>query len=96
MVPMAMPLLAGPGAITSVMVLASSPAPQHWAHLGIILIAIALVFSLAYLVLRSSARIKVLLGRTGITAIQRIMGLLLAALSLQFIVQGVVAMVRGI
>lgn len=95
MVPMAMPLLAGPGAITSVMVLASTPAPQRWIHLGLILIAIALVFALAYLILRSSARIKTLLGKTGITAIQRIMGLLLAALSLQFIVQGIVAMVKA-
>lgn len=96
MVPMAIPLLAGPGAITSVMVLASAPSADPETQWIKVLGAIALVFVLSYWVLRSSARLKALLGRNGITAIQRIMGLLLAALSFQFLVQGLVPLVRSI
>lgn len=97
-VPFATPLLAGPGAITSVVVFgaghgeAGAEAGPPWALLG----AIVLVFLAAYLILRSAQPIRRLLGKSGITVVQQMMGLLLAALSLQFIVQGLVPLVKGL
>ena len=96
-VPFATPLLSGPGAITSVVVFSTGlgGADPLGQQRLILLGAIALVFSLSYLILRSAIPIKRLLGRSGITVVQQMMGLLLAALSLQFIVQGLVSLVKG-
>lgn len=95
-VPFATPLLAGPGAITSVVVFGSghgdAQAGPPWELLG----AILLVFLIAYLVLRSALPLRRLLGKSGITVVQQMMGLILAALSLQFIVQGLVPLVKGL
>lgn len=94
LVPVAIPMLAGPGAITSVMVFSTDHNAQHVVQFTIILLAIALTFLISYFVLRSSIFIKAVLGKSGISVIQRIMGLLLAALSLQFIVQGLAPMFK--
>lgn len=94
LVPVATPMLAGPGAITSIMVFSSDHTEQHAIHFAIILLAIALTFFISYFVLRASVVIKAFLGKSGISVIQRIMGLLLAALSLQFIIQGLVALLK--
>jgi len=95
-VPFATPLLSGPGAITSVVVFATDHSEAQSQHLLVLDGAIVVVFALAYLILRSALPIRRLLGRSGITVVQQMMGLLLAALSLQFIVQGLVALVRGL
>jgi multiple antibiotic resistance protein len=97
-VPFATPLLAGPGAITSVVVFSGPRNGQDPAleTLAVLALAIALVFLLAYLILRGAKPIRALLGKSGITVVQQMMGLLLAALSLQFIVQGLVPLVKAL
>lgn len=85
-VPMGIPMLAGPGAITSVMVLVGQ-AQARWQLLAI-LGAIVITSLLCFLVLGSAARVGRMLGETGIRILVRIMGLLLVALAVQYFVNG--------
>lgn len=87
-VPMGIPMLAGPGAITSVMVLVGQ-ARTVWQHVAIYG-AIAVTAAICYLVLGSAERVARLLGETGIRILVRIMGLLLVALAVQDFVNGFV------
>ena len=85
-VPLGIPMLAGPGAISSVMVLVGQ-APNHWQMLAI-LGSITVTAACSFLVLSAAGRIRVFLGETGIRILVRIMGLLLVALAMQFFVNG--------
>jgi multiple antibiotic resistance protein len=81
-------MLAGPGAITSVMVLVGQ-AQTRW-QMAAILIAILITAAICYLVLGNSARVARVLGDTGVRILVRIMGLLLVALAVQYFVNGMV------
>jgi len=84
--PIAVPLLAGPGAISTVMVLsATQPAPT-----GMLTVAavIALVGLASWVVLHFSAAIVRRLGATGLNVISRLVGLLLLAVAVQFVLDG--------
>ena len=85
-IPLGIPLLAGPGAISSVMVLmGQSP---NWWQAAPIFIAIGFTSIAAFLILAMADRIRKLLGETGIHILMRLMGLLLTALAVQFIING--------
>ncbi len=87
-VPLGVPMLAGPGAISSVMVLVGPvPALWHW-QMGAILGAIAFTCLVSYWVLAGAGRVRAFMGETGIRILVRIMGLLLVALAMQFFVNG--------
>ena len=87
-VPLGIPMLAGPGAISSVMVLVGQvPVMWHW-EMGAILGSIALTCLVSYWVLSGAGRVRAVLGETGIRILVRIMGLLLVALAMQFFVNG--------
>jgi multiple antibiotic resistance protein len=87
-VPLGIPMLAGPGAISSVMVLAGQvPHLWHW-EMGAILGSIALTSVISYWVLAGAGRVRQVMGETGIRILVRIMGLLLVALAMQFFVNG--------
>ncbi len=92
-VPLAMPLLAGPGAIATVTVLAGRG--PTWPYVIPVLFAIAVTCAAAYLLLRIAGRINGLLGRSGIAVLERIMGLLLAAIAVQFMADGVRELLRA-
>jgi multiple antibiotic resistance protein len=85
-VPLGVPMLAGPGAITSVMVLVGQ-SQTHW-QMAAILISIALTSLVCYLVLGHSNIVVRVLGDTGIRILVRVMGLLLVALAAQYFVNG--------
>jgi multiple antibiotic resistance protein len=85
-VPLGIPMLAGPGSITSVMVLVGQ-AHTQWQMIAI-LGAIAITAGICYLVLGNSDRVARALGDTGIRILVRIMGLLLVALAVQYFVNG--------
>jgi len=87
-VPMGIPMLAGPGAITSVMVLVGQ-AQTHW-QMAAILGCIAFTAGVCWVVLHFAARIAQAMGETGIRILIRIMGLLLVALAIQYFVNGFV------
>ncbi len=87
-VPMGIPMLAGPGAISTVMVLVGqAPSLWHW-EMGAILGSIALTSLVSYWVLAGAGRVKHVLGETGIRVLVRVMGLLLVALAMQYFVNG--------
>jgi multiple antibiotic resistance protein len=85
-VPLGVPMLAGPGAITSVMVLVGQ-AQSKW-QMAAILISIAVTALVCYLVLGHSNLVVRVLGDTGIRILVRVMGLLLVALAAQYFVNG--------
>ncbi len=87
-VPLGIPMLAGPGAISSVMVLVGQ-APKLWGwQMGAILGSIAVTAFVSYWVLAGADRVRGVMGETGIRILVRIMGLLLVALAMQFFVNG--------
>ncbi|HEY6848926.1 MAG TPA: MarC family protein [Terracidiphilus sp.] len=87
-VPLGIPMLAGPGAISSVMVLVGQvPNLWNW-EMCAILGSIALTSLISYWVLAGASRVRTVLGETGIRILVRIMGLLLVALAMQFFVNG--------
>ena len=82
-VPIAIPMLAGPGAMTATMSLvATKPLPA-------VLLAILAVFAITFLVLRGTATVQRFIGPATLGVVLRVLGLLLAALSIQSIVSGV-------
>lgn len=85
-VPLGMPLLAGPGAISTVMVLLGD-AHDWWKHV-VVYSAIVVTAGVSYLALVGAARVQKHLGETGMNILSRLMGLLLMALAVQFFVNG--------
>jgi multiple antibiotic resistance protein len=85
-VPLAMPMLAGPGAISSVILYANKA--DGWLHYLIISVEIILVGILLAILMRLSGKIANKLGQTGMNIITRVMGLILAAISIEFISLG--------
>lgn len=87
-VPLGIPMLAGPGAISSVMVLVGPvPALWHW-QMAAILGSIGVTSLVSYWVLAGAGKVRKVMGETGIRILVRIMGLLLVALAMQFFVNG--------
>lgn len=87
-VPLGIPMLAGPGAISSVMVLVGQ-VPGWWRReMAAILGSIAITSVVSYWVLAAAGRVRAFMGETGIRILVRIMGLLLVALAMQFFVNG--------
>ena len=87
-VPLGIPMLAGPGAISSVMVLVGQ-APGFWGwQMGAILGAITVTALASYWVLAGASKVRGVMGETGIRILVRIMGLLLVALAMQYFVNG--------
>jgi len=85
-VPLAIPMLAGPGAISTVILAAHKG--SGLAHYGIISLGILLLSLLIWLALHMAPWISARLGKTGINIFTRIMGLILAAIAIEFIANG--------
>jgi multiple antibiotic resistance protein len=86
-VPLAMPLLAGPGAIATVMVLMAQYG-QEWTGAAIVIGCVLVTFLVTYVVLRSANLVKRVLKHTGIAILERVFGLILAAIAVQFMFEG--------
>ncbi len=92
--PLGIPLLAGPGSMVSVFILverAKTPLEQ-----GYIYLSIALTMLLAFLVLNQASRFARFFGATGINVMSRMMGLILAAIAVQFILNGLAEALPGL
>ncbi|MEW5936736.1 MAG: NAAT family transporter [Candidatus Thermoplasmatota archaeon] len=90
-VPLGVPLFAGPGAITTVMIYMGAAAHPTFDILKVIvvIVAILLTMALSYPILFYGERIFERIGRMGAFAFSRIMGLILAAIATQFVIDGV-------
>jgi multiple antibiotic resistance protein len=86
--PLAIPLMAGPGAITAVILLASRSDGNVMAVLLLLLLLCAVMLA-CLCVFMASERISGLLGRTGSIVLTRLLGVLLTALAVQFVVDGI-------
>ena len=89
--PLATPLLAGPGAISTVIIISSSPYSPFLA-----LVVIACNAVLSYVVLSSSEWVRRAMGKNGTIALSRITALLIAALAVSFIATGITGLFPGI
>ena len=89
--PLAIPLIAGPGAFASVLVLTTTAIGDPQRSL-VLVIAGVVVLVAAYLSLRASARVVRLFGQTGVNVVTRVLGLVLAALAVQYVADGLVAL----
>lgn len=89
-VPLSIPLLAGPGAISN-MILSAQQQPSFLGHLSLI-IPVLLVSIVIWLVLKLSDNITQRLGTIGINIITRLMGLILAAMAVEFIAHGLIGL----
>ncbi len=86
-VPLGIPLLAGPGAITAVMVIIQSYG------VGFVLFAIFSAIIATKLVLGQSERIFRIIGKVGSEVLSRVMGIIVAAIAIQFIMDGILGMI---
>jgi multiple antibiotic resistance protein len=86
--PLAIPLMAGPGAITATLLLAGQASGKPIA-LGVLITVVVLVCALSLGVFLLANRVDRLLGITGNVVLSRLLGVLLAALAVQYVIDGV-------
>jgi multiple antibiotic resistance protein len=86
-VPMGVPMLAGPGSITTVMIFISKS--ENGIEAGMVLFSILATLLLAYVMFIYGDRIFQKIGRVGARAFSRIMGLILTAIAVEFIIDGI-------
>src|SRR5579883_2427237 len=84
--PIGIPMLAGPGAISTVIVLMGQSA--HWWQAVPIFAAIAITAAASYFILTGANRVRGMLGEIGIRVLERLMGLVLVAVAVQFFLNG--------
>jgi multiple antibiotic resistance protein len=84
--PLGVPMLAGPGAISTSLILMRQA--QTWAHRILLLVSIAIIGLVSYIILRVSAHGARWLSPLALRLLTRLMGLLLAAIAVQFIIKG--------
>jgi multiple antibiotic resistance protein len=89
--PLAIPLIAGPGAFATVLVLATE-ADKRLDYVVVLIGAIALVHALVYVGFRLATPLHRALGDTGTAVITRVLGIILAAVSVQLVVDGITAL----
>jgi multiple antibiotic resistance protein len=84
LVPLAIPLIAGPSSLATVLLLSSRQPEQDWVWAGAIALSVALVWVVLALAQPLSRR----LGRPVLTAMERLMGLLLSAMAIEMLING--------
>ncbi len=92
--PLALPLLVGPGAMTTMLVLLGE-AGQRPTYVAIVFGSATVVLILDWITLRVASRINNRLGRTGINVATRILGIILTALSVQLVADGALNLLRA-
>lgn len=93
-VPLGVPLIGGPGAMTTVMVLTGQA--ETPAHVGMLAGAVLVVLGLTWAVLAMAPALFARLGRQGVALTTKIMGLVVLVIGVQFVINGVVPVARAI
>ncbi len=91
--PLAIPLIAGPGSLASILVL-SRESTNYYLGLGVVLAAAAVVLLLCYVFLLLSRPLAKVLGQIGINVVTRVLGVLLAALAVQYMLDGLLSLLQ--
>jgi multiple antibiotic resistance protein len=92
-VPLGIPLIAGPGTISAVILYAHQA--EHWYDTLLVMLACLLVIAATFVALRASSLIARALGQTGVNVVTRIMGLILAAVAVEFLARGLSELFPG-
>jgi len=93
-VPLSVPLLAGPGSISTVIIYANlTTGPLH---IGLIILCVILASFITWIILRTATRIGRIIGPLGLSIVSRLMGLLLAAIAVEFFTKGIVRLLPGL
>jgi multiple antibiotic resistance protein len=93
-VPLTIPLLTGPATISTMIIYADKA--RHWWELGILVVYGVIIGFVVWVVFSLSGRIAMALGKTGINVMTRLMGLLLAALSVEVMSDGLTTLFPGL
>ncbi|HKZ17264.1 MAG TPA: MarC family protein [Geobacteraceae bacterium] len=93
-VPLAIPLLAGPGSISTIIVYTNLA--DSWTHRALIILCCVLAAFVTWLVLRTATRLGNFLGRIGLNVASRLMGLLLAAIAIELFAKGIIKLLPGL
>jgi multiple antibiotic resistance protein len=93
-VPLSIPLLAGPGAISS-MIIAAEQSGSFWGHIVLVL-PVAVISLLVWGIFSIATPIAERLGTIGINIVTRLMGLILAAMAVEFIARGLGGLFPGL
>jgi multiple antibiotic resistance protein len=91
--PLAIPLIAGPGSLASILVL-SRESTNYYLGVTVVLAAAAVVLALCYLFLLLSRPLAKVLGQIGINVVTRVLGVLLAALAVQYMLDGLLSLLQ--
>lgn len=86
--PLAIPIITGPGALTASVTIVSQ-ARDQWLAYGVLVASAIVVFGLTWMAMRSAQWLTNVLGRTGVDATGRIVGIIVAAIAVQLIINGV-------
>ncbi|MCJ7725354.1 MAG: MarC family protein [Acidimicrobiia bacterium] len=93
--PLGIPLIAGPGAFATILVLEVA-ADGRVSYIATLIGALLAVLVIVYLGFRLAIPIQRVLGETGIAVVTRVLGIILAALSVQLVIDGVVSVAAGV
>jgi multiple antibiotic resistance protein len=93
--PLAIPIITGPGALTIILA-AFARTQGHWLGMLVLCVISIIVMALTYVTMRASQRLTRLLGDTGVDAIGRIAGILVAAIAIQLIITGIAETTHGL
>ena len=92
--PLAIPMIAGPGSITSAMILTANS--NEFINNIIFISMLVLTLIITYLIFQASGRISRFLGVIGLRILQRVMGLLLMVIAVQFVIDGIIPLIEQI
>ncbi|HXO16857.1 MAG TPA: MarC family protein [Candidatus Dormibacteraeota bacterium] len=87
--PLAIPIITGPGALTASVALVSPTDAHHYLNGGIFVLMALIVMAITYVFMRGAQTLTKWFGATGIDAVGRIVGIIVAAIAVQLIVNGV-------
>lgn len=89
--PLAIPIITGPGALTASVTLVSQ-AHDQWLAYGVLVGCAVVVFTFTWVAMRCAQWLTMVLGRTGVDATGRIVGIIVAAIAVQLMINGVTAL----
>jgi multiple antibiotic resistance protein len=87
--PLAIPMIAGPGTLATVMLMVNL-SHGDWSRYAMVFLAYAAALAITWLCMRGAARYMHRIGTTGIHVVTRLLGIILAALAVQFVINGLV------
>jgi multiple antibiotic resistance protein len=90
--PLAIPIITGPGALTASVALINPTDAHHYLNGGIFFVVALIVVGITYLFMRGAQRLTAWFGETGVDAVGRIVGIIVAALAVQLVVNGVASL----